>query len=327
MIAKAPSAQKPNDKQKSLLDAPDLMFVQDGFRTGLPGGSDIEWRLRGVVHDTLSHPGSLARAQLAFALLTTYGFTSEQARDTGVAIEYFHTASLLFDDLPCMDNADTRRGHACPHAVYGESPAILGALSLITQAYAMLWRVIGSLPAPAREAAGDLVSECLGLQGILNGQAHDLFFRESDRAKSDVLRVAEGKTVTLIRLTLLLPARMAGLPKASLDVYESLARGRGLAYQILDDFKDLLMSEADTGKNAGRDSALEHPNLPAVMGAAAALSELDRHLDRSRRDLDALRDAGFGVPALGRLQGLLEGERERIAALMSRANGATIPVL
>ena len=135
-----------------------------------------------------------------------------------MAIEYFHTASLVFDDMPAMDDARERRGAPCVHHRFDEATATLAALALINRAYALLWQVLGSLPDAARDAAARLVGDCLGAQGILSGQSRDLQFESSPRREHDVLAVAVGKTVTLIRLTLLLPALIAGVPVTADDL-------------------------------------------------------------------------------------------------------------
>jgi geranylgeranyl diphosphate synthase, type II len=292
----------------SLLDAEQAHFVAEGFRSRLPVRSGIERHLNGVLNDTLSHPGSLARAQLAFSIMKSFGCDEFVARDVGIAIEYFHTASLLFDDLPCMDNASMRRGYACPHTVHGESATILGALSLITQAYGLLWSALNTLPIENRAAASALVNECLGVNGILNGQSFDLNFAESGRKKEDVLRIAEGKTVTLIRLTLLLPALMNGVDATTRETIEHLAASWGLAYQILDDFKDSLMSASETGKTTARDGQLDHPNLPHAMGAVEAARILGEKLDQSRAGIVLLHRCLPGLAVLDRLQATLEEE-------------------
>lgn len=303
--------------ESALIDAEDQAYVAEGFSSLLTAAPGTERHLRDALTDTLSHPGSLARAHLAFSLLRTFGFDPAAARQVGVAIEYFHTASLLFDDLPCMDNATMRRGHACAHVAHGESAAILGALALITQAYHLLWSVFNGIPAENRTAASRLVSECLGVNGILNGQAFDLHFSESGRTSEDVLRVAQGKTVTLIRLTLLLPVTISGAGAAVRDLFERLASSWGMAYQILDDFKDIVMSASETGKTTSRDEQLDHPNLPRVLGAERAARVLSGKLEESRNILGALARHIPDIRVLERLQAMLESERGRIASRLA----------
>ncbi|WP_347138675.1 polyprenyl synthetase family protein [Paracoccus sp. SSK6] len=54
--------------------------------------------------------------------------------DMAVALEMVHTASLIVDDLPSMDNAMLRRGRPTTHARFGEATAILTAIGLLNQA-------------------------------------------------------------------------------------------------------------------------------------------------------------------------------------------------
>ena len=294
----------------------------------LPLEGCLDPRLRAVVVDVLDHPGSLARAQLAYGLGVRRGMDAESALKLAVAVEYFHSASLIFDDMPGMDDALERRGRPCPHVVHGEAAATLGALALITRGYGLLWEAIGEGPAARRAAAAALVGECLGLAGILDGQARDVHFRREGASPESVAEVAVAKTVPLIRLALVLPALVAGEDGETLGRLERLASSWGLAYQILDDFKDRLMGSEESGKTAGRDAGLGRPNLPALAGPQRALARLRHLLATSRAIIDRLKAGPSGktgehcwVP-LGSLQGFLESEAldverrlgERVAA-------------
>jgi geranylgeranyl diphosphate synthase type II len=280
----------------------EIEWLEAGFRELLPVGAQLEEHLRAVVEETLARPGSLARAQLALASARRYGMPARRAREIAVAIEYFHSASLLFDDLPAMDDARERRGAPCAHLRHGEAAAMLGALALINQGYALLWQVLGRLPRRTSMRAASLVNECLGIAGILDGQARDLHFQSSTRHEADVSAVALGKTVTLIRLTLLLPAVAAGASATDLEWLEELALAWGQAYQITDDFKDLVMDAAESGKSAGRDAALGRPSLPAAIGSGPARERLAAWLRRGREALGHLPRAGGLEPFQTRLE-------------------------
>ncbi len=328
MIATIYSLKQHTAKNSSsLVSDKEAALVAEGFRQRLPVSAGIERHLKAVVSDTLAHPGSLARAQLSFSMMKAFGFTSDESLNVGIAIEYFHTASLIFDDLPCMDNAVVRRGFACAHTTQGESAAILGALSLITQGYSLLWSALNARTSEQRLAASALVNECLGMNGILNGQSFDLNFAESDRTEDDVLRIAVGKTVTLIRLTLLLPALMHGVSEATRQTLESLAMSWGLAYQILDDFKDGLMSASETGKTTARDEQLNHPNLPRAMGTARAAQSLGDKLEQSRTSIALLHGRLPGLSVLDRLQAMLEGDYAKVVTRLSESSfrGLSVP--
>lgn len=312
---KTQSESPPAAGRAQLLEANEFALVAASFRELLPLAGPLEPHLRGVVESSLGHPGSLFRAQLVFAGARRRGMAAEPARELAVAIEYFHTASLLFDDLPAMDDARERRGFPCAHVRYGEAAAMLGALALVNQGYALLWRVLGALPRGRAARAAQLVNECLGLYGILDGQARDLHFRFSPRGEADVLAVARGKTVTLIRLTLVLPALAGGARKAELAELEKLAAAWGHAYQIADDFKDLLMNDDETGKSVRRDGQLGRPNLPMAIGADEAFARLE---DWLRQSADAVARLG-GQPELERLQQVLEDEAGEVAERMAPA--------
>ena len=293
--------------------------LTEACRTLLPRSGDLERHLSAVVDDTLAHPGSLIRAQLAHATLRRLGGADAPATALAVAIEYFHAASLLFDDMPSMDDASERRGRPCPHLVHGEAATTLAALGFINHAYGLAWRAIGTAPESHRERAAELVVECLGLRGILDGQAWDIAFGEGPRTKERALRAAAGKTVPLIRLTLVLPAIVAGAEEPIVASLESLSRSWGLAYQILDDFKDRLAADAETGKSCGRDGDLGRPNVALTAGDAGALRELDQLLSASARDLARLRSGGRDWDHLVLLQGMLAEERDAVGRRLTTA--------
>lgn len=289
--------------------------VRRAFSDLLPLEAGLEPRLRAVVSDVLGHPGSLARAQLAYGLGAGRGLARERALKLGIAVEYFHSASLLFDDMPSMDDATERRGRPCPHVLHGEAATILGALGLITRGYALLWEAIGEgLGAPGAaersRAAAALVGECLGVAGILDGQARDMSYRRESASAESAARVAAGKTVPLVRLAIVLPAIVAAADRETVLRLERLAALWGLAYQILDDFKDSLMGAEETGKTPGRDAGLGRPNLPALTGPYRAAARLRRLLAEAGLYVGALEPGGFAGPwnPLSRLQSFLETE-------------------
>lgn len=299
-----------------LLPTDERRFVADGFRRLLPLGDTVEAHLRAAVADVLGHPGSMVRAQLAFALARSLGVGREAARALAIAVEYFHTASLVFDDLPAMDDAALRRGRPCPHRVHGEGVAVLAALALITRAYALLWGALRALPARRRERAAALTAECLGVAGILDGQARDLHFAAPGgfgaAGGTGVLEVAAGKTVPLVRLALVLPALAGGADESVIAALERLADAWGLSYQALDDCKDALMNREETGKTTARDGALGRPNLPAAAGWGTALAEVDRLLAAARRELAVLSPALGTGGSLDRLQNRLDDEARSV---------------
>jgi geranylgeranyl diphosphate synthase, type II len=305
-------------RELRILSGADAGRVRAAFSAMLDVTDGTEPHLREVLRDVLAHPGGLARAQLAYGIGRGHGLARPRALALAVAVEYFHTASLLFDDMPMMDDAAERRGRPCPHVRHGEAAATLGALALIARAYALLWTAIDQAPAPTRVRATTLVAESLGVAGILNGQARDVHFLAARADHGAVLAIAEAKTAPLVRMSLVLPALVAGASAETLDVLERIAVSWGLAYQILDDFGDCLRGEAETGKSTRRDGALGRPNFVLRAGDTTARRQLARLLAESRGLVTTLTITAAGRwRVLSRLQRRLEAEQRDVRRRLS----------
>lgn len=239
-------------------------------------GRVAETRLAAALQHVLAQPGSLVRAVAAYLLGVELGMAEELASGLACGIEYLHTASLIFDDLPAMDNARLRRGVACVHVMFGEGVATLAALALINRGYALLWRAMQHAPLARRSAAAASVDELLGCDGLIGGQAYDLAGWHGQQDPGEVAAVAARKTGALLRLTLVVPALCGRATSREVHLLDRLALLRGMAYQASDDLKDVLGDESTSGKSAGRDSALGRPNMVAAEGVAAALARFNR---------------------------------------------------
>jgi geranylgeranyl pyrophosphate synthase len=286
--------------------------MAEAFTSSLFLPSSLDPNFEDALRYVLGNPGSLIRPNLVFQIAAAYGLTSTSSRDLAVALEYFHTASLLFDDLPCMDNALERRGAPCAHLVYGEEGAILSALALINRAYALLWHAVACCPPAVQPKALTFVEQCLGVQGLLNGQSLDLHYSTLPNTLETTDRVARGKTVSMIRLTLVLPAILGGAAASEVRQMERISLFWGLSYQIVDDLKDLLQSASQTGKTTARDGLLGHPNAAAVIGVDKAVRRLTRLIDIGDRSLDRLLRSRPELDFLKRLRGQLQLELARV---------------
>lgn len=242
--------------------------------------------LRETVDYALEAKGGGFRFALAQRTGVACGLSLQAVDELANGIESFHHASLIFDDLPCMDDASVRRGRRCVHKVAGESQAILAALVLVNRAYTACWKVSAQFPANCALAAR-LVERCIGELGILDGQSRDLAFDPSFGAK-EVKAIAAGKTGELLQLTLLLPAILGGLSYSELLRLSRLARDWGIAYQGMDDFNDLLLSTSDSGKTPFRDVVQQRPNLVVALGPQTAYAEVAHYLAAASSQIDAL---------------------------------------
>jgi len=282
------------------------------FASSLPLPAETEPQLLGALCQVLQLPGSLVRAQLVFEVACAYELDDGAAQEMAIAIEYFHSASLLFDDLPCMDNAEERRDALCVHQVYGESVAILAALALVNRAYALLWHALARLPIERQAAALNYVERWLGIEGLLNGQSLDLHYAGVSPIGFSSQQVALSKTVSLIRVSLLLPALAVGAPAVELRMLERLAISWGLSYQILDDLKGVYQKPNQSGKTADRDAGLYRPNAALDSGAEEALLRIERLMRLGDRVVEKMVRR---LPAVSFLQELCLRLRKEVAAL------------
>lgn len=245
-------------------------------------------------------------------IAAAYGLEAARAQDLAIALEYFHSASLLFDDLPCMDHAVERRGAPCAHLLFGEAGAMLAALALINRAYALTWRAVASFDSGKQAQALEFVENRLGVGGLLNGQSLDLQYASLPHTRETTERIARGKTVALIRLTLVLPAMLGDASRRELRLLERIALLWGLAYQALDDLKDLLQGEDETGKTAARDVLLDRPNTAAVLGVSRAIDRVEKLIRTGNAALRRLVAMRRSLAFLEALRDKLEEELARI---------------
>ena len=208
--------------------------------------------------------GARVRPQLCLAVAGACGGREVAlAGAAAAAIELFHCASLVHDDLPCFDAADTRRGRPSVQKEFGEAIAVLAGDGLIVLGF----ETLALAAAPAPERLGPLLailSSSVGApRGIVAGQAWEsetsVNLRQYQRAKTGALFVA---------------ATMMG---ARVNLERALALGDrlGEAYQVADDIRDVAETADATGKPAGQDAAHGRPSTARELGLDGALDLLD----------------------------------------------------
>jgi len=294
------------------LDELNTMLLGDAFRESLPLATALDPHFEAALRHVLDNPGCLVRPRMVLQMAAAYGLDARYANSLAIALEYFHTASLIFDDLPCMDNAAERRGAPCVHVAFGEPGAILTALALINRAYALTWAALVASPNESRPQIMDYVEQRLGVGGLLNGQSLDLNYSALPHNRATTERIAHGKTVSLIRLTLVFPALLAGAPPREIQLLERVSACWGLSYQIVDDLKDVLQNPGETGKTIARDIVLDRPNIAAAIGVSGAVERLIRLLRVGDLTLRRLLQKRPELSFLASLRRDLQGELTRI---------------
>lgn len=183
-----------------------------------------------------------------------------------IATECIHTYSLIHDDLPCMDDDDTRRGKPSCHIKFGEANALLAGDALLTAAFGIAAASDERLGAENILKAAKLLSDHAGIDGMIGGQVVDLLY-EHRRADEDILKlICSLKTGALIKVSCLIGCVLAGADEEKQAAAKKYAENIGLAFQIVDDILDETGDEAKLGKPVHSDKSNEKSTFVSFLG-------------------------------------------------------------
>ena len=168
------------------------------------------------------------------------------ASRAAAAVELLHCASLVHDDLPCFDNAASRRGKPSVHCLYGEPNALLVGDLLIVQSFAEVARDPRMVAVMARAA-----------RSLVAGQA----LEGEERVEVDSYHRA--KTSSLFAASAALGALASGAEPAP---WRGFGDAVGQAYQAADDLADAVGEEGSLGKPTGQDALFDRPSVVSIVG-------------------------------------------------------------
>ena len=209
----------------------------------------------------------------------TAGPAMQAVLDTACVAEMIHAASLILDDLPCMDNADMRRGKATTHIAFDESTAILAATALLNHGFGVIAQ-LQQISAHQRVEMIDLLSYAIGSKGLIAGQIADLHNIDTKTDIEDIERVNMLKTGSLFDFSIEAAAILAELSASQRITLKEFSYFLGLAFQLMDDVKDMVMNEADAQKPVKQD--LGKATILAITGSKASKDRLNHYLMRAK---------------------------------------------
>jgi len=253
-------------------------------------------RLLAAMRHAVFPGGARIRPQLCLAVARACTDDApELSQAAAVSIELMHCASLVHDDMPCFDDADTRRGQVTVHKQFGEPLALLTGDALIVMAFQTLARAGVSHP---RRLANLILTLCEGTgapDGIVAGQAWECEPRvqlgQYQRAKTGALFVT---------------ATCAGAQAAGADPapWRLLGDSLGEAYQVADDIRDVMGAD-QLGKPTGQDAQHGRPSTAADLGLQGAV-------DHFRQLMAAAIASVPTCPSQAALRQLVLAESERL---------------
>jgi farnesyl diphosphate synthase len=236
------------------------------------------------MHYAATGGGKRVRPLLIYATASLTGKELDQVPGVdacAVAVELFHTYSLVHDDLPCMDNDDLRRGRPTVHKAFDEASALLVGDALQTMAFQLIAQ--SALNDAQKVQVITSLSMAGGMAGMAGGQAIDLASVGKQLKQSELEQMHRLKTGALLRTAVQIGAITVNLneqEKKSLDIFAS---SLGLAFQVVDDVLDASSDSQTLGKTAGKDAAANKPTFVSLMGLDGA-REFARQLHQEALD-------------------------------------------
>lgn len=194
---------------------------------------DLAEELTSCIYYVFASGGKRLRPKIVMGLGRDLGVSSSTLLNVALGIELLHSASLIHDDLPALDNDDFRRGKESAHKKFAESTAVLAGDILVPMALELCLSNTSDSSLANRFAQTLLVA----YQRVCNGQQLDLGLCSStSHAKQRDLE----KTGALFGACFLVPviaSQECGVDQE--ERFYNLGLKFGLAFQAKDDLEDL----------------------------------------------------------------------------------------
>ena len=245
----------------------------------LPQCGDERDLIASAMRDSTLAPGKRMRPVLLLLAAEGLGYHGKETLDLACAVEMIHAASLVLDDMPCMDNALLRRGRPTVHLKFGEDVAILTAVALLSRAFGVVATVDG-IPHKTRTQLVEVIANTVGMQGLVRGQLQDLRDGQQSRTSDEIALTNNLKTGVLFGAIMDMAWMISDAVAETRPILQNFAMELGQAFQMYDDLRDNAPdSEKDQGKDQGKSTFV------ALYGERKVHEQLQAHLSNAERYL------------------------------------------
>ena len=206
-----------------------------------------------------------------------------------LAIEYIHTYSLIHDDLPAMDDSDTRRGQPTCHKAFDEATAILAGDALQPMAFEILSEEYGNEPGLALDLIR-MLAKTAGSRQLVGGQMQDLLSEGSVPDERTLCYIHENKTAAMIRASLQMGLRIGekGEDENAMRLIGEAGMSLGMAFQAVDDLLDVTGTSEELGKDASHDAESGKVTFVALLGEDMARERAEMHTSNALEKLEEI---------------------------------------
>jgi farnesyl diphosphate synthase len=274
--------------------------IDQRFDKLLPIPGDPRRKLVEAMRYAAMGGGKRMRPLLAVASCDLFHVDKERALRTAIATECVHVYSLVHDDLPCMDDDDTRRGKPTLHKAFDEATAVLAGDALQALAFEVLADEATHEDPYVRAELVLELARASGPAGMAGGQMMDLVAEEETFDLPTTTRLQQLKTGALIGFAVEAGAIMG---KASADNRVKLrgyARDLGLAFQIADDLLDVEGDSSRTGKAVRKDAGAGKATFVSLLGIERARKQAEMLIDQAIGHLHGFGQSGDLLRAIAR---------------------------
>jgi len=247
-------------------------LLEAALERALPRVSDLPQRLHESIRYSVMAPGKRLRPILVMASAEAVGGSAEAVLPTACALECIHAFSLIHDDLPCMDDDDTRRGRPTNHKVFGEAMALLAGDALLALAFELVASNASAVAPDRLVSAVAMIARASGTWGMVGGQVMDIEAEGRPISGEWLQQIHARKTGALLTASSVVGALLAGGAEEQLERLREYGAHVGLAFQIADDILDVVGDEEKIGKPVGSDQKQDKATYPKLYGLERSLA-------------------------------------------------------
>lgn len=265
-------------------------MVEDRLVDLLPETDSAEKPLMDAINHGTLDGGKRLRPFLVMCSADLFRVDRECALRTACAVEMIHSYSLIHDDLPAMDNAETRRGKPAVHKAFDEATAVLAGDALLTYAFEVLAHPSTHADPNVRCMLVSELARAAGAQGMVGGQMLDLMAETQSFDLGQITRLQRMKTGDLIAFSCQAGAILGRGSSQDRHALAAYAHDLGLAFQIADDLLDIEGDADLVGKPIGRDEDAGKATFVSILGAERARSQARLLSDQAIKHLSRFED-------------------------------------